>query len=423
MPVAGCYLGAGGRHVRGEDSTERITMDGTERGRRNSMVRDGVARARLGRGELLLILAFWLLMATLSAIGVSLDPRGRFLQPGPFPGHIVMPFIQYSFWAALTPLIFVLVSRLGIDRPYRFGKILLLLAIGLVIAILADALSTYLRFELVGPLLRPRRGGRLMRGIFFGFRRFWFLDDFALYLAVLGAGLARDYSLRLRARYEETVRLQAEAARLSAQLAEARLAALRTQLDPHFLFNTLNAVSALVERDPKGVRRMIARLSELLRRSLEGAATPETPLQRELDFISRYLEIMQIRFQGDLAVEVRVEPDTLDALVPTLVLQPLVENAIKHGIAEGEYGGRIEIVARREGEVVVLQVLDDGRGAPEPIVEGLGLRNTRERLEALYGTAYRLEVARRPDRGTRAEIRLPYHTAEDLHTLAATLEE
>src|SRR5690606_36935018 len=127
--------------------------------------------------------------------------------------------------------------------------------------------------------------------------------------------LVRVYSLRLRRRHEEAVRLQAEAAQLSAQLTEARMMALRTQLNPHFLFNTLHAVSSLVERDPKGVRRMIARLSELLRHTLEGADTPETTLERELELTQRYLEIMEVRFQGSLSVSLRVPPGLGDALV------------------------------------------------------------------------------------------------------------
>lgn len=384
------------------------------------------AGLRIGRIELLLIFAFWLFMAILSVIGASLDPRGRMFQPGPTAGQIALPFLQYALWALLTPLIFLFTSKVGIDRPNRAGRIALLIGAGFVVAVLVDAAVAYLRFDLLAPFFPTRPIGSRPppppRGPFAGVLRFWFLDDFILYLAVLGAGLARDYSIRLRARQEEAVQLQAETARLSAQLAEARLASLRTQLDPHFLFNTLNAISALVERDPRGVRRMIARLSELLRWSLEGASSPETPLGKELDFVGRYLEVMQIRFQGGLEVEIRADPSVKDALVPTLILQPLVENAIRHGIAEGEHGRRIEIEARRAGDDIALAVLDDGKGPPDPIVEGVGLRNTRERLTALYGDAYRLEIAPRPGRGTRVEIRLPYHTAADLRVAGLSQE-
>lgn len=358
----------------------------------------------LGRGELLLIFGFWFLMATLSAVGSSLDPRGRMSQPGALPPNVLAPFIQYSLWALLTPLVFWLVARTGDERPNRVGRLVLFLLLGVLFAAFADVISAVIRFQLFAP---PRRPGSPTPNVFAGLLRFWFLDDFALYLAVLGAGLARDYWLRLRVRHEEAVLLRG-------QLAEARLGALRSQLDPHFLFNTLNAVSALVERDPAGVRRMIARLSELLRRSLEGTGEQEVPLRQEVDFVRRYLEIMQIRFQGGLQVEVRTEAESLDAMVPALVLQPLVENAIKHGMAEGDHHGRVEITSRLEGEWVVMEVLDEGSGVREPVAEGVGLRNTRERLEALYGGAYRLEVSRREAEGTRAEVRVPFHTAEEL---------
>src|SRR5690606_8737851 len=159
--------------------------------------------------------------------------------------------------------------------------------------IFVDVVLAYCRFQFFPP---PRRGPRFNPGLgpWEGIRRLWFLDDLVMFAGVAAAGLAREYSLRLRQRQEEAVRLQAESAQLSSQLAESRLAALRTQLDPHFLFNTLHAISALVTSDPRGVRRMITRLSELLRRSLEGVRAPEVTLREELDFVGHYLEIMQI---------------------------------------------------------------------------------------------------------------------------------
>ena len=249
---------------------------------------------------------------------------------------------------------------------------------------------------------------------------FWFLDDLMVYFAILGAGLARAYFLRYQARRAESVALQAHAVQLQAQLAEARLAVLRTQLNPHFLFNTLNAVSALVERDPRGVRRMIARLSELLRHTLDGASEPEIPLHRELSLLERYVDIMRIRFQGRLDVELDVAPDVRDALVPNLLLQPLVENAFKHGVDRMEGAGRIVVQAHRTGDDIVLRVTDNGPGPAgdpfslddtEPRGEGgTGLRNSRSRLEQLYGARQRLTLTSAPGGGTVAEVVLPYHT-------------
>jgi sensor histidine kinase YesM len=215
------------------------------------------------------------------------------------------------------------------------------------------------------------------------------------------------------------VRLQAETARLHAQLADARLGALRAQLNPHFLFNTLHAISSLVERDPRGVRRMIARLSELLRYSLEESNEQEIPLRQELAFLDRYLEIMRIRFQGTLEVTVDVDPEVQDALVPNLVLQPLVENAVKHGVSKLEGAGRITISARRSGDRTIMTVHDNGPGfgeADAPGDEGVGLRNTRERLAQLYGAAQGLSLREPPEGGLVAEIIVPFHTPGDLRT-------
>jgi LytS/YehU family sensor histidine kinase len=240
------------------------------------------------------------------------------------------------------------------------------------------------------------------------------LNALVLYLGVVAAGLARAYSRRYQVRREQAARREA---RLEAQLAEARLDALRRQLDPHFLFNTLNTVSALVERDPRGVRRMISRLSELLRHSFEGAGEAEVTLRAELALLSRYVEIMQVRFQGRLDVETRAPGELLDALVPSMVLQPLVENAIKHGVERSTGPARIEIEAHREGSALVLRVSDDGPGIGERDAagspQGVGLPNTIARLEQLYGAAQRFTLASAATGGTVAEVRLPYHVNRD----------
>jgi sensor histidine kinase YesM len=257
----------------------------------------------------------------------------------------------------------------------------------------------------------PRRGDAL--GPWPALRRLWFLNDFVVYLGVLAAGYAREYLRRYQARNEEALRLRAEAAALQAQLAEAQVAALRMQLNPHFLFNTLHAVAALVGRDPAGVRRMIARLSELLRATLDESSPPERPVEEEVAFIARYLEIMQVRFEGRLQVETSVEPGAAGALVPTLVLQPLVENAVEHGVGRRR-GGRITVGARRADGRVQLTVRDSGPGlraeaAAAP--RGIGLRNTEARLRRMYGDDHRLSVATAEGGGTLALVEVPYRPA------------
>ena len=248
---------------------------------------------------------------------------------------------------------------------------------------------------------------------------FWFgvLNALVIYLGVIAAGIARAYSVRYRARREQTNRLER-------QLAEARLDALRRQLDPHFLFNTLNVISSLVERDPRGVRRMIARLGGLLRFSIEGAEAPEITLRQELTLLEQYLDIMQVRFQGRLEAIVQADPQTLDALVPTLILQPLVENAIKHGIERQREGGRILIETLLDGDKLVLRVTDNGAGlsAPADASNGSGPVGTgrrtpqhaRARLAELYGTKQSFSLSAAREGGAVAEVRcsVAFHRAD-----------
>ena len=170
---------------------------------------------------------------------------------------------------------------------------------------------------------------------------------------------------------------------------------------------------------------MVARLSELLRTTLDEADEPEVPLHREITFIERYLDVMQIRFQGRLHVRMQIEPEVRYALVPNLILQPLVENAVKHGVSKLTGVGRIEIGARLEGERIALSVRDNGptlaTGTVHP-TDGVGLRNTRARLKQLYGSAQSLTLRAIEGGGLAAEVSLPYHTSADLHTSAIAAE-
>ena len=373
----------------------------------------------LRRRDLALIVGFWTLMAVLTAANGLLDPRGRGLTPLIPSAPVAMAFLESYLWALLTPFIFWLASRASVERSNWVPRALLLLGVGIVVAMGVEAVVGYLRFEVFYAPRRPPPGagpGPGPRGFnpLWGASRLFWLDDLIVYMAVLAAGVARDYFLRYRARREESIRLAAEAARLQAQLAEARLDVLRRQLDPHFLFNTLNAVSALVERDPRGVRRMIARLSDLLRHSIDGADTPEVPLKQELDLLQRYVDIMQVRFQGRLDVRTYVDEEATNALVPTMILQPLVENAIKHGVERLTGPGQIELAAELAGNDVVLRVRDNGpgpaNGAGAARGSGVGLRNTVARLEQLYGDEQSFTLHEAEGGGTVAEIRLPYHT-------------
>jgi LytS/YehU family sensor histidine kinase len=195
-------------------------------------------------------------------------------------------------------------------------------------------------------------------------------------------------------------------------LMAAKIEALKSQINPHFLFNTLHAMSALVERDPAGVRKMIARLGELLRHTTDRSARELIPLRDELGFLGRYIEIMEIRFQGRLRVTVAVEEAAMDALVPNLILQPLVENALEHGASRVVGAGEVTIEGRRDGERLVLVVRDNGPGADAKQASGVGLANTRARLAQLYGDAAHVDLSSPPEGGAVAEIVIPYPRAD-----------
>ena len=218
-------------------------------------------------------------------------------------------------------------------------------------------------------------------------------------------------------RYRERER---DAERLAAGLTEARLQALKMQLQPHFLFNTLNAISALIPAEAKPARRMVARLGDLLRIALEHEETQEVTLREELAFLQPYLEIEQARLEDRLTVVMEIAPETLDARVPHLMLQPLVENAIRHGIAPRIEPGRVEISAASgaDDRFLHLEVRDDGPGLGRDggtgSRKGVGLTNTRSRLEQLYDGEHRFEFANRPEGGTVVRIFLPFRRGDGM---------
>jgi len=250
------------------------------------------------------------------------------------------------------------------------------------------------------------------------------LDEGArLFLLACAGGVATyatAWQERLGARYADATRASEQ---LQAQLDQAQLQTLKLQLHPHFLFNTLNAITALIHRAPERAERMVAGLSELLRMSLGSAAEQEVPLSREVEVLEHYVDIQRERFQGRLAVRVDVAPDVRDALVPNLILQPLVENAIKHGIGPRASGGAVEVVARRAQDGLSLVVRDDGVGEPVPAArrEGVGLANSRARLTSLYGAAHRLAAAPLPAGGFEVSIVIPFHTEPAARLVAARL--
>ncbi len=230
-----------------------------------------------------------------------------------------------------------------------------------------------------------------------------FFINLLIYWVIVSVGHAVEYYRRYQAR-------GIRAAELEKRLAEARLEALQMQLNPHFLFNTLHAISSLVHKDAEAADRMIARLSDLLRTALDTASTQEVPLRQELDFLRSYLEIEQTRFGDRLKVNLDIDPATLEARVPNLILQPLVENAIRHGIEDQAKDGILELRARRENGNLCVEVSDNGAGLPknESPAERIGLSNTRARLRELYGARHTFELHNREEGGLTVRIRIPF---------------
>ncbi|HSS20403.1 MAG TPA: histidine kinase [Pyrinomonadaceae bacterium] len=234
--------------------------------------------------------------------------------------------------------------------------------------------------------------------------------EFLTYWAILGIGYFFDYYQRYRER-------ELTAARLETQLARAHLQVLMMQLHPHFLFNTLHTISSTMHRDIEVADNMITHLSDLLRITLENVGIPEVSLKQELEFVERYLEIEKSRFRERLEVDMRIDPATLDARVPNMLLQPLVENAIRHGIALYSTTGKIKIMASKESDMLKIEVQDNGRGLseePDWLTEkGVGLSNTRLRLQQLYSERHRFTVFNAPERGLVVRIVIPFNKGSE----------
>jgi two-component system, LytTR family, sensor kinase len=300
-------------------------------------------------------------------------------------------------WAVLTPAVLYLAGRLVVRRSTWWRAVPLLLLASVVFA--AIHLNVFVRLL---PLIGYRNDFRARQMIIIAKLH----SDVLTCWALIGIRHAIEYYRQLRIR-------ELKASQLESKLAVAQLEALKMQLQPHFLFNTLHAISTLIYSNVEGADRMIARLSDFLRLSLDSAGVQEVTLLREMEYVDKYLEIEQVRFGNRLEVRRNIGPDTLDLLVPNLILQPLVENAVRHGIAPRATGGCIELSARVEEKSLVVEVWDDGRGPAGPIREGVGLSNTRARLAQLYGnesSGASLELGNAPQGGFRARLTIPAHS-------------
>ena len=333
-----------------------------------------------------------------------------------------MEFSQVLTYAPLTPLVFALAVRYPLQRGNWVKRSLLHLAAGLVFTLMHISLRAATPYGYWDPASRQwtsaiwdshahafRAPWVVLRSMFLGS----VVDDVTgAYVPIVLVAHAVSYYRRFRER-------ELRATQLAGQLAKAHLQRLKSQLQPHFLFNTMHSISALMLSDVNAADRMMCRLSDLLRISLETADTQITTLNRELEFVTCYLEIEKVRFEERMKVIFDIAPETLDAQVPHLLLQPLVDNAVKHGISKVSVGGEIRITVRRQDNELLLQIKDNGPGVRKMgtlATNGLGLRITRERLESLYGQNQSLELVSPPEGGVTIRVCIPFRLQSDERT-------
>lgn len=334
--------------------------------------------------------------------------------PMPFKNALGLELCQILTYAPLTPFVFAFATRYPIRRENWVSRFLLYLAAGLAFTAVHVALRCVTPWGFWDPRYRDWRSA-IWDSSAHAFRVQWsilprqflygLVDDIAeTFVPIVLAAHAVSYNRRLRER-------EIRAIQLEGQLAKARLQALKSQLQPHFLFNTMHSISSLMLTDIQAADQMMTRLGDMLRMSLNSAGTQITTLNREVEFLNCYLEIEKVRFAERLNTVLDIAPETLDASVPHLLLQPLVDNAVKHGISKLHSGGQIRISARSQDDQLQIEIRDNGPGLAKygsRASTGVGLRITRERLESLYGQDHSVELLSIPGGGAVARVCIPF---------------
>lgn len=323
-------------------------------------------------------------------------------QPVPWSYSIYLQMSWAYLWALVTPLILWLAERFPVERNHLWRNLSAHIVTSLLLSTFVTWCGHLLLYLNYGWRLgRPYPVDRALRFVIENFS-----EGIGIYLLITIITYAFSYYNRYR-------KGELRATQLEAQLSQAQLQALKMQLHPHFLFNTLHSISALLNRDTDAARKMITRLGDFLRLTLENSGTQEVTLQQEIEFLTCYLEIERVRFQDRLTTHVDVDPEALDSKVPNLILQPIVENAIRHGIAPRSTPGEINIQAKQENGLLRIEVRDNGPGLPvnrsdeSLFTKGLGLANTQTRLLRLYGTAHRFELMNDPGGGLVVTLEIP----------------
>lgn len=358
-------------------------------------------RRRHLRLQFLLVFGGWTAFGLFSFAQVLIYNSVSGEPPLPWTPLLLVSIASAWTWAALTPAALWTAQRLRFDPSQRVRSLLLHGLAGICFVLLSTIVDRGMGLFLSHSPLRPFVSSLLYR----------FDSRLLAYLCIVTVSQAARYALLYRER-------EVRAAELEAQLARAELQVLKMQLQPHFLFNALNTIAEMAHDDPNSADRLIARLGHLLRLSLEQAGHQVVPLRQELEILGAYLEIEETRFRDRLVVRMDVPEAALEAGVPALMLQPLVENAIRHGTSPRTGRGRIEITGSRRGERLALEIRDSGRGFPAAgqYKEGLGLRNTRERLRQLYGSEQEFTLANDPAGGAVVSISLPFIPCGEVHT-------
>jgi len=300
-------------------------------------------------------------------------------------------------WIIGTPIVMWLARRFSLQQKDRFRNGFLLVIIGIVMSAAQCVLHGIITY-LTRSDIATFNSNIILTSLFYNIDKM-----LIIYCGLVILQHAMDF-------YRSSQEKELKASRLETQLSQAQMMALKMQLQPHFLFNTLNAIVTLIHKDPDQAEEMIVRLSDFLRITLDASGRQIVSLKEELDFIKAYLSIEEVRFKGRLKFHNRVEADVYDALVPMLIIQPLVENAIKHGFSQFEGASVLEISAQKNNDILTLIVQDDA--APDlgqqTINEKIGLSNIRSRLLALYGEAASLTIMPNSSRGVRAVMKIPF---------------
>jgi signal transduction histidine kinase len=362
---------------------------------------------------------FWLLMLFWTVLGL-IDAGQFYVHVNYFRGRqirweeaLVSGLADWYMWAALAPFVMALARRFPIEHANWPRRLLLHLLFGTAFMLLKVSLDLPMGYlihgwdRIVQPLPADDRFAEDTLHIIVELLKLYITVKFYVYLMIYAIIVGVAHFLVYYRRYRDR---ELATSRLEARLAQTQLQVLRTQLHPHFLFNTLNAISALMHKDVSLADRMISRLGELLRATLDDPGSQEVSLRRELDFLSPYLEIEQARLGPRLSVRLDVDDELLDARLPYLILQPLVENAIRHGLAPRAATGRLAVRAWRDNGRLVLEVADNGPGVrfEHDFEEGIGLSNTRARLKALYADNQSLSLRPAPGGGLIVTVTLPY---------------